>query len=550
VSLLAGVSVTADAELHNRRNLLGWLSSDGPGPDCSDADLILAAYLKWGVNCPEFLLGEFSFAVWDAGNRRLFCCRDHVGSRPFFFWTNGPRFAFASNVLSLFALSGIGRELNRGRLAWFAINGPAGGDNEGTFFQGVRSLPPATTLSFEKGRIGKRSYWKPSTCAVTVPSAPDEAFEAFREVLFEAVGCRIQNKRSIAALLSGGLDSSSLVGIAARYLEKQNRTLLALSAVVPDGAKADFIDERDFIDEFRAFRNVQIEHVAPEDGGPFDDIDNPSLFADQPLRPSRWYLYRALREAAARHNADVILDGSFGETGASSVAPGYSFELAVRFRWLTLARQLFLFQMKSGSVPRMLLRDANILLARSGRSEPLFLLAPDFRREWEPDPIREFHLPDHRLLEIAEVQRTMNHHQFRSVALARGVRLSHPFLDKRVLEFCLAAPGSLKIRDGYARYLIRGSMEGILPGRIRWRTSKCAFSPDYPRRYRAQLGKARDFVGAIRPNNPVGSVVDLDRLRYLLDNPDTPQARRLQLVIIPATIYLICFLQQFAEFRL
>ncbi len=548
VSTVAGLSISADAELHNRQDLLHQLSLEA---DCSDAELILAAFAKWDVNCPEFLLGEFSFAVWDARNSRLFCCRDHLGIRPFFFWTDGSRFAFSSDALCLFSFPGISRELNRAQLAGYATNGPFGsGNHEETFFQGIMSLPAATALCFENGRIGKRRYWNPGTRAVQVPARPAEAFESLRELIFEAVACRIQNKAGITALLSGGLDSSSLVAIAARYLEKRNRTVVALAAVLPEYARPHWSDEREFIEEFRGFPNVKVEYVVPPDGGgPFDDIEDPSVFADQPMRYSRWYLVRALRDAAIGHNADIMLDGACGEAGPSGMAPGYSFELAARFKWLTLARQLCLFRFRSGSVLRMLWRDTRNLLARTWPSEPLFLFAPDFRRLWEPNPDREYHRPDHRMLERAEIRRVMNVHQFRRAVAASDVPVSLPFLDIRLLEFCLAAPGSLKARDGYERYLLRGSMQGVLPQRIQWRTSKCAFSPDYPRRYRAQLGKARDFVAAIRCNDPVRSIVDVHRLRHLLEHPDTPYTRRLQLVSIPVTIYLICFLRQFPEFR-
>lgn len=547
----AGFSVVADAEIHNRRDLLARLGSRQLDPYCSDTELILAAYQKWGVNCPDFLLGEFSFAVWDQSRARLFCCRDHMATRPFFYWTDGCRFVFSSDVLCLFAFPGVDRELNKTRLASWALNGAASTDHEQTFFQGVLSLPSATTLCFEKGRISKRCYWKPSPQAVKVPSRDQEAFEALRELLFEAVACRVDRRVNVAACLSGGLDSSSLVSIAARHLEKKNRTVVALAAVLPERSKPGFTDEREFIDEFRGFPNVELEYIAPpEDGGPFDGIEDPSLFEELPWRYSRYYLVEAMQQAAARRRADVILDGVYGEVGPSCAPHAYSLELAARLKWFTLARHLFLLHARRYSVSRILWRDIRSLFSLNRRTEPLYLFAPDFRRRWEDVLLQPVHWPDHRLLQRLTIQAYMDKHQFSATMFEPGIPVSQPFVDKRVLEFCLAAPGRLKTRHGYERYLIRGAMEGVLPKKIQWRTSKCAFSPDYPRRYREQLPKARDFVAAIRRNDPVRSVVDIDRLRYLLDHPlDTPVAGIMQLVKIPATIYLICFLRQFAEFR-
>jgi hypothetical protein len=108
----------------------------------------------------------------------------------------------------------------------------------------------------------------------------------------------------------------------------------------------------------------------------------------------------------------------------------------------------------------------------------------------------------------------------------------------------------MKVRDGFHRYPIRRALEGILPPKIQWRTSKSPFSPDYARRYEEQLPKARDFAAGIPPHDPVCNIVDVARLRTMLDHPDDPAHRGASDVLIPSTISLICFLRQFAEFRL
>ena len=110
-------------------------------------------------------------------------------------------------------------------------------------------------------------------------------------------------------------------------------------------------------------------------------------------------------------------------------------------------------------------------------------------------------------------------------------------------------PSDLCVRNGYNRYLIRGALDGILPRRVQWRTDKVPFSPDYFVRYNTQLGKAREFVAAIGPKDPVRSVIDVDRLWTMLQpvepNSRSPIARD----VVPGTIYAICFLRQFAEYR-
>lgn len=551
VSARGGFVIAADVELHNRADLLSRISSNDLPSPCSDAILILTAYEKWGESCPEFLLGEFSFAIWDARRERLFCCRDHMGTRPFFYWTNGSRFAFSSDPLCLFSLPGVGRELNRAKLAAWATAGLADESHrEETFYQGISSLPSATSLTYEDGRIRKRGYWTPEEATVRVPPGEEDAFDALRELLFEAVECRLRGKTGVAAFLSGGLDSSALVGIAARCLEKSNRGIVALAAVLPEGSKPQFSDEREFIDAFRAWPNITIEYVAPEDGGPFDGIEDASYF-EAGLRYSRQYLLDAMQDTAIRGGADVILVGVGGEAGATAWGHGYYLELASRLNWYRLARELRRLRATQHISPvRKLAEEVRSFLSPHPPFEPVILLAPDFLRAMEQDaPGGGSHWPDHRRQQLGQIRANMNVHAFRRGTPVRHVPTTLPFLDKRVLEFCLAAPGNLKVRDGYRRYLIRRALDGVLPEKIQWRTTKGAFSPDYPKRYKAQLGKARDFVAAIRRNDPVRSIVDVHRLRHLLDQPDMPPGRTTALAHIPFTIYLICFLRQFAEFR-
>jgi asparagine synthase (glutamine-hydrolysing) len=551
VSAESGLAITADAELHNRAELLNKLSSRQLPSSCSDARLILAAYERWGENCPEFLLGEFSFAVWDARRARLFCSRDHLGRRTFFYWTNGVRFAFSTDPLCLFPLHGIGRRLNRAKFAAWAE--PDGFDegHEETFHAGILSLPAATSLTFERGRISKRGYWIPEVFPALVPKRDQEAFEALRELLFEAVACRLRGKRVPAAFLSGGLDSSSLVAIAAQCLQKENRSVLALAAVLPDSSKPEFQDEREFIEEFRTRPNVTIEYVSPEAGGPFDRIEDFSCFASVPLRYSREYLNDAMQKVAARAGADVILAGNGGEAGASTFGRGYYLELAASLRWNTLARELRRLRATRNISPvRMLGWETLDFLSPHRRFQPMMLLAPDFLLAMEDvRGTRKLHWPDHRREQANAIRSRMASHALRQGVPVTLPPVAFPFLDKRVLEFCLAMPGHMKVRDGYQRYPIRRALEGILPIKIQWRTSKCPFAPDYAKRYEAQLGKARDFVAAIGRKDPVRSIIDVDRLRYLLDQPQTPASREAALFVVPSTIYVICFLRQFAEFQ-
>lgn len=542
----------ADAELHNRVDLLHSLASHAVSSSSPDSALILAAYEKWGERCPEFLLGEFAFAIWDQIRQRLFCARDHMGRIPFFYWFRGERLVFSSDPLLLFSVPGVCRELNRTKLGSFtAAFYRDDGRSDETFFRGIFSLPSAGTVTFEEGKLSLRNYWNPEESRVRIPGKAEDAFDALRELLFEAVSCRTRTKERVAVSLSGGLDSSALTAIAARCLARSNRSLTAIAAVLPESSKPQFHDEREFIEEFRHYPNVNIEYVAPETGGPFDRIRHASCFTAGPLVPPASYLLDALQDAAISQHAEVFLWGMGGEAGPTAPGREYYLELAMGFRWVKLARELSYFYPVYRKSPVRLLRgSAKNLLYPNWRdsSRKMFLLAPDFLRQIEDIPGPPFRWPDHRADQKKFIQAIRNEHAFPYRITKSRVPVNYPFLDKRVLEFCLAAPGNLKIRDGYQRYLIRGALAGILPEKIRWRTTKQLFSPDYPRRFAAQVGTVRDFLRAIGRRDPVHQIVNVDGLRNMLAG-DVSTNREISLGIVPHTVYLICFLRQFAEFQ-
>jgi len=131
-----------------------------------------------------------------------------------------------------------------------------------------------------------------------------------------------------------------------------------------------------------------------------------------------------------------------------------------------------------------------------------------------------------------------------------------PLLDKRLLVFCLAVPGHLKLRNGIRRYLIRAGLDGVLPSEIQWRETKEPFSVDYHLRYNRQRPQIYKMLGAIKKNDPVREIVDVEALTNMAE-PDIASNRGSQspdafnaMHLVPGGIYLIYFLRQFDEFKI
>jgi asparagine synthase (glutamine-hydrolysing) len=526
----------------------------GP-PTYTESDLLLAAYEKWREDCPRFLIGEFAFAVFDSRNRRLFCCRDQIGFRPFFYHRQGSRFVFAGDVRSILAMPGVERRLNERKFAGLIFCGGHNFCPEESFHTGIGLLPSAGCLTAELAGVRPRSYWTPEVRTGIVPRRPAEAFEALRELLFRAIGCRLEDGVRPGAELSGGLDSSAITSVAARCLADRGGELDAFAGVLPDEQRASLEDERDYIDEFRSWPNIRIHYVTAPGAGPFDSIENPAIFEASPVRTSRTYLYDAFEQAATDSNTQVILQGNLGELGPTCPGHRYFTELATSLRWPTLVRELRALRETSGINPFRFMagRFRDLLQPLPGQRRPPFvLLAPNFVPDRKVLERLRFFSPDQRGHQAAQIRRFLRIGSQQTGQTSQGrVRVSQPLLDKRVLEFCLSAPPELKVRNGYTRNLVREALDGVLPPKIQWRTSKAPFSPDYFVRYNSQLPKAREFVRAIGPKDPVRSVIDIPRLGALLRaaDPSDPGSAEAIGDTVPATFYAICFLRQFAEYR-
>ena len=344
-----------------------------------------------------------------------------------------------------------------------------------------------------------------------IPSRPGEIFEALNEILFQAVECRLDREYPVAALLSGGLDSSGIVAIAASCLEKKNRQLTAVTAVLPDETRDRFSDEREYADEFRSWPNVELKYVTAAGRGPFDLLHEPNRFSSCALRNSRVFLIEECEKAAMNAGARSLLWGTGGEFGVTSWSSRYYLDLAVRCQWFALARELKVRRTfrNYSSLHRLTGQFLNTISPQRG-NRPIILVARDFRREFHAAPAWKNRSPLQRSFQAAQIRYWLSKH---AIERGQGVSLlpqALPFLDKRVLEFCLSLPASLNVHDGYPRSLIRKALDGILPPRIQWRTDKSPASPDYFVRYNAQLGIAREFVAAIGPRDPVRTVVDVD----------------------------------------
>lgn len=490
--------LVADARIDNRDELLDALGLR-PALKSTDAELILAAFARWGENCAEHLIGDFAFALWDGAARKLFCARDAMGLKPFYYFHSRAAFVFASEIKGLLPAPRVPRQLNEQRVADHVAL--LYQDRASTFYRDVYQLPAAHTLTVSAERHTKRRYWTLDPAREIRLSSPDEYAQALRDVFAQAVSARLRTEFPIGSMLSGGLDSSAIVCVANELRALPGTTRLhTFSAVFPSLVeKYPAMDERPWMDAVLAKGNFDAHFIAADNINPLKAI---SFHADEPLVVPNMYLDWGGFRAAQQNGVRAVLSGVDGDT-VLSYGQGYFAELARGLRWRTLYRE-------ANGLARNMHWSVRSTLWQFGLRN---LVPPTARRAWralrhkQPDllpfaiPITSEFAQRLRLVErirTLEGDDTVLPHTAREthvesilnglnlyscevldkVGAAFGLEPRLPFFDRRMVEFCVALPPGLKLHDGWNRYLMRRAMQGILPERVQWRSSKGDLSPN------------------------------------------------------------------------
>jgi len=484
--------LAADARIDNRNELQKQLNV-ASNSVITDADLILAAYNRWGRDCPKHLIGAYAFAIWDKENERLFCARDHVGLRPFFYASTDDVFAFASEIEPLLNCGFVSKELDDMGVGEFLlgfINSP-----DRTIYQDIRALPPAhwTIINPDSSEI--QQYWSLEGPEIELDS--DEAYlEEFRKRFKEAVRARLRAPEDIriASTLSGGLDSSSIACLANLMLDRPLPTFSITYDEIPES------DESEYIDIVHNHFDFDSHFIRGDRHSPFENVNDMLDRLEGPFISNTLYLHWEMFRAASDENVRVLLDGYGGDQVISRGLARFP-QLAITGQPLKLVREMRKHAKRYDStLPWQLYRRVLTPL----EPEPIRQLWRQVSNSDDPvvqrsdvvdsDFVDQIDLRSRTRELGSRRQRTTRADQRRILgggsqatgleianisAATFGVEPRFPFFDRRVMEFCFRTPGHLKLRDGWRRWLLRNALSDILPRKIRDRTTKGDLSVAY-----------------------------------------------------------------------
>jgi asparagine synthase (glutamine-hydrolysing) len=482
----------------------------------TDSEVLLALYHEKQEAMLADIDGMFAFVIYDRQEKKLFAARDRFGEKPFFFsYKQGNHFLFGSEMKALWS-SGVSKEVDNVMLYNFLANNFVENPENisQTFYTECIRLAPAHYLILDTATceiLAFKRYWDIDINAVENNLTVEKATQTFRDLFSTSITRRLRSDVPVGSSLSGGLDSSLVVCQIADMLQKTGGAVQkTFSARFKDHSK----DEGPFMQKVIDQTKVEGHFTYPSEEGFIQELDKLMYHQEEPFVSSSMYAQYKVMQLAKENNVTVLLDGQ----GADEILAGYHSyyvifftELKKRFpalykREFTAYQQLH----QSNTINGVLKKDFKFFLKSTlpNTVEPIKKLHHRYLQQVSPfftnDFFQTYSKNDFVLkqkyvgLNDALYYSSLQHglHSLlryadrNSMAHSREVRL--PFLSHELVSFCFSLPSTMKMHNGWTKWIMREAYKELLPQEIAWRKDKIGF--DVPQNNWLQKPKVQDLI--------------------------------------------------------
>lgn len=489
VSASGNLVITYNGEVYNYLELRRELESGYDFKTSSDTEVVLAAFEKWGEGCLERLIGMFAFVIWDESTKSAFAARDRFGVKPFYYHRKlDGTIVFASEIKAIHA-AGVPRKINKQAWSSYLTYGLYDHSTE-TFWQDIYSLPGGHFLKVRDGRMSVSKWYDlRERVGDAYDQRPEsEVEEEYSALMRDSVRLRFRSDVPVGVNLSGGIDSSTLLGLIDR-VQKDNSNVNAFTFTTGD----ERYDELPWVSQMLAGTGHPLIVSNLTSAEVPELAESVQFHQDEPFGGLPTLAYAKLFETARKNGSIVLLDGN----GMDEQWAGYDYY----------------------STP---LNGGHPSLVQGTKESPVRpeCLTPEFRSlavpaevsRVFPDMLRNLQYRDAIYTKIPRAMRFNDRISMRS-----SVELREPFLDHRLFELALRQPSERKIDKFQGKVLLRKIAKSLIAEGLSEATKRPIQTPQ-----REWLrGELRDWAGEMvrsALNNVGGSWLNSDAVNATLND--------------------------------
>lgn len=537
------VQLAFNGEIYNYVELREELKTLGHAfQTTSDTEVLAKAYLQWGSACTERFEGMWAFALYDNRTHQLLLSRDRFAEKPLYVYHTADGTYFASEVKAIVGLCGHTPEVNEEHILRYVVNGHKSlYKTPQTFFKGVGEVPfahNAVITPDSPSQLKATAYWTPRL-REQPNMTEQEAIEGTRERLIESVKLRMRSDVPLAFCLSGGVDSASLVSIAAKELGADVHTF----SIIDKDAR---YDERDNIEATIADTGCQSTQIvlSTEDDN-ISRLESLVRYHDAPVATISYFVHSCLSEQIAKRGFKISISG----TAADELLTGYYDHFVLHLYEVRNHPAFDRFKAEWEQYPLQFVRHPDfrkfdLYFNNPGKRDHIYLNNEVFRsmlREDFHEPFTETKYCDsllrNRMMNelFHEVVRVILHEDDLN-SMKYSLENRSPFLDTQLFEWAYSIPSHLLINKGYNKYILREAVKGILNEQVRTAREKKGFN--------ASINSIFDFTNPehrayFLDDSPIFQYFDKTRMEEVLGRGEFPNSyKKFLFNFINAKIFL------------
>ncbi|MCX6077361.1 MAG: asparagine synthase (glutamine-hydrolyzing) [Campylobacterales bacterium] len=449
-----------------------------------DTEVVLKAFIEWGNDCFTKFNGMWALAIYDKASKKMTLSRDRVGKKPLYYYKDKEKFIFASEIKAILQYPNITIKPNLKKVyRYLSTNYRYIDIDTESFFENIYQIEKSSfveiNLDFD---MATKKYWELKEFNTNHKNEND-TIDEFRELMIDSVRLRLRSDVPIGCFLSGGMDSTSIMSIAYKILKTP---IMAFSGIT--GEEKGIYDESEYINEVIKDTNAQYKFIKPDPADIFETVEEMLGYHDEPICTVTWYSLYLIVKNIKDANVPVVLNGHGGDELLAGYWDHYQYNFYDLKNDDRLKSEIEQWHINHNRDMNEIQKHQSMIEKVLNKQQKEIDRFPNYSYVFNQDFNAKYNLD----IEIKNIkcdslltQRMYKELFYETVpaslraedrnTMAHSIESRSPFLDHRLIEYSYALDNKYKIRDGVGKWILRESMKGILPEKVRTRKDKAGF---------------------------------------------------------------------------